>query len=121
VVATSSTDAETRAVAEGIREAIWIRTLLQRIKGCDIEPLAIYCDNQGTLKSSRNPITSKNSKHYEIPKHYIRENVLTGVVELFYVGTNDQVADILTKVLGRSKFHHFHKLMGIMSLEEARG
>ena len=121
MVATSSTDAETRAVAEGIREAIWIRTLIQRIEGREIEPLAIYCDNQGTLKSSRNPIASKNSKHYEIPKHYIRENVLTGVVELFYVITHDQIADILTKALGRSKFHHFRKLMGVMSLKDATG
>ena len=121
MVATSSTDAETRAVAEGIREAIWIRTLIQRIEGREIELLAIYCDNQGTLKSSRNPIASKNSKHYEIPKHYIRENVLTGVVELFYVITHDQIADILTKALGRSKFHHFRKLMGVMSLKDATG
>jgi hypothetical protein len=47
--------------------------------------------------------------------------VLTGIIELFYVSTHDQIADILMKALGRSKFHHFRKLMGVMSLEEARG
>jgi hypothetical protein len=41
-------------------------------------------------------------------------------VELFYVSTQDQVADILTKALGRSKFHHFKKLMGVMNIEEAK-
>ena len=47
--------------------------------------------------------------------------MLTGVVELFYVSTHDQIADILTKALGKSKFHHFRKLMGVMSLEDASG
>jgi hypothetical protein len=47
------------------------------------------------------------SKHIEIWYHYIHDMVQRGVVKLQYVGTNEHVADVLTKPLSRVKFNYF--------------
>lgn len=63
----------------------------------------LYCDNQSSLKSARNALSHARSKHVEVWQHFIRENVLIGIVNLVYIASNDQLADLLTKALGRLK------------------
>jgi hypothetical protein len=67
----------------------------------------IYCDNQSCMKLSENPVFHDRSKHIEIYYHFIRDYVQRGAVELQYISTEEQVADILTKALGRGKFFIF--------------
>ena len=57
------------------------------------------------------------SKHIEVHYHFVREKVLAGVVDLAYVSTEDQVADIFTKPLGTEKLHRFRSLLGVQSME----
>jgi hypothetical protein len=54
-----------------------------------------------------NPMFHDNSKHIEIRYHYIHDMVQRGDINLQYVGTNEQVADVLTKPLSRVNFDHF--------------
>ena len=54
------------------------------------------------------------SKHIEIKYNFIRDYVQRGVVELQYIFTDEQVADILTKSLGRGKLIHFRDKMGVV-------
>lgn len=49
--------------------------------------------------------------------HYIRENMLTRIVDLFYISTQDQIADIFTKVLEKNKFTNLRNEMGIKKSE----
>ena len=74
----------------------------------------IYCDNQSCMKLIENPIFHDRSKHIEIRYHFIRDHVQKGVVKLQYLPTDEQVADILTKSLGKSKFEYFRDKMGVV-------
>ena len=56
---------------------------------------------------TENPIFHDKLKHIEIWYHYIRDIVQRGAINLQYVGTNDQVADVLTKPLSHVKFENF--------------
>jgi hypothetical protein len=56
-------------------------------------------------------------KHIEVHYHFIREKVLVGEIDLIYVSTKDQVADIFTKVLGVEKHRRFRYMLVVMELE----
>ena len=43
----------------------------------------------------------------------MREKVLLGLIDLLYVSTKDQVADIFTKALGAEKLRKFRDLLGV--------
>ena len=74
----------------------------------------IYCNNQSCIQLSENPVFHDRSKHIEIRYHFIRDYVQRGVVELQYVSTHEQVADIPTKSLGRGKFVFFRDKLGVV-------
>ena len=74
----------------------------------------IYCDNQSCIKLSENPVFHDKSKHIEIKYQYIRDLVEKGVVELHYITTDEQIADILTKHLSRVKLEYFRDKLGVV-------
>jgi len=57
------------------------------------------------------------TKQIEVHYHFIREKVLAGEIDLIYVSTEDQVANIFTKVLGVEKHRRFRSMLGVMKLE----
>ena len=60
-----------------------------------------------------NPVFHDNMQNIEIRYHYIRDMVHKGAVELQYVLIDDQIADILTRPLLRTKFEYFRKRLGV--------
>jgi hypothetical protein len=74
----------------------------------------ILCDNQSCIKMTENPMFHDKSKHIEIWYHYIREMVQRGAIKLQYIGTYEQVAEVLTKPLSRVKFEYFRGKLGIV-------
>ena len=78
-----------------------------------IQSLPLLGDNQGSIFLASNPIQERRTKHIDICFHYIRERVELGEVKLFYVRTEDNIADILTKSLTVIKFSKFKDLLGI--------
>jgi hypothetical protein len=62
--------------------------------------VVIYCDKLSSIQLARNLVFHAQTKHIEVHYHFIREKVLAGEIDLIYVSTEDQVADIFTKVLG---------------------
>jgi hypothetical protein len=74
----------------------------------------IFCDNQSCIKMTENPMFHDKTKHIEIRYHYIRDLVQKGVVKLQYVGTDEQVADVLTKPLSCVKFEYFRDKLGVV-------
>lgn len=117
-VALSSTESEYMAVTEGAKEAIWLRRLLGEIQIQDMQqPTTIHGDNQGSLNLAHNPVYHGRTKHIEVRHHFIREKILSGEVNLEYVPTTEQLADILTKALGRTSFVKLRDQLGLVRIE----
>ena len=113
-VALSSVEAEYMAASPASCEAIWLHKLLIWIFGVQMRPMVIYCDNQSCIKLSENPVFHDRSKHIEIRYHFIWDYVQRGAVELQYISNDEQVANILTKALGRGKFVPFKDKLGVV-------
>jgi hypothetical protein len=80
----------------------------------EMEEIRIRCDNHSCIKMKDNHVFHEKSKHIEIWYHYIRDMVQRGAINLQYVGTDEQAADVLTKPLSRVKFEHFQDNLGIV-------
>ena len=113
-VALSSAEAEYMAASLATCEAIWLRKMLVGLFGHMIETTEIYCDNQSCIRLTENPVFHDRSKHIEIRYHFIRDWVQRGAVQLEYVATGEQVADILTKALEKGKFIKFRDKLGVV-------
>ena len=80
----------------------------------------IFCDNQGCIKLSENPVFHDKSKHIEIKNQYIRDMVEKGAVKLHYVATDKQTANVLTKPLSKVKFEYFKDKLGVVQKDVPR-
>jgi hypothetical protein len=114
-VALSSAEAEYMAASQASCEALWLRKMLIGLFGVQLRHTVIYCDNQSFIKLSENLVFHDRSKHIEILYHFIRDYVQRGSVELQYISTEEQVADILTKALNMGKFVFFKDKLGVVS------
>ena len=79
----------------------------------ELRPTFIYCNNQSCIRLYENPIFHDKSKYIEIKYHFIRYYVQRGVVELQYISTEEKVANILTKSLGRWNHIYFRDKLGV--------
>ena len=116
-VALSSTEAEYRGATISTCEAIWLRRLLQDLWVKVPTLILIYCNHIISMHLAKNPVLHARTKHIEVHYHFVRERVLSGEVELRYVRTDLQVADIFTKALGSDKLQHFSEMLGLQHLD----
>ncbi|GJX95879.1 hypothetical protein Tco_0351677 [Tanacetum coccineum] len=84
--------------------------------GLDFNKIPLYCDNKSAIALCCNNVQHSRSKHIDIRHHFIREQVENRVVELYFVETNYQLADILTKALPRERFEFLLPRLGMKSL-----
>ena len=120
-VANSTVEAEYVAVGEASREAIWLRGLLKEIGLEQGIGTPIWCDSQGAIKLSGNPSTHQRTKHIDIKHHAIRELVASHIIQLRYVSTSNQLADMLTKQLSGPRQIANSAAIGLRRPTGARG
>nr|GEZ66580.1 retrovirus-related Pol polyprotein from transposon TNT 1-94 [Tanacetum cinerariifolium] len=101
--AISTTEAEYIAMFGCCAQILWMRSQLTDY-GFDFNKIPLYCDNRSAIALCCNNVQHSRSKHIDIRHHFIREQVERGVVELYFVSTNYQLADIFTKALPRQRF-----------------
>jgi len=116
VVARSSAEAEYRAMALGICELIWVKQLLIELKFYKPSPMKLICDNQAALHIASNPVFHERTKHIEVDCHFIREKVASGDIVTTFVGSNDQLADVLTKSLRGPRIEFISSKLGAFDL-----
>lgn len=100
-VSLSTTESEYIALGRGVSEGCWIRILLQEI-GIGCLKVIIMVDNQSAICIAKNPEKHSRVKHIDIKYHFVRNKVCDKVLELKYIPTDEQLADLCTK--GLSKF-----------------
>ena len=94
------------------------RHLLAYLLGEDSVQVVLKVDNQSAISLSKNPVHHDRSKHIDLRYHFIRDCVELGKVNVEHLRTENQLADILTKSLGRVKFHEMKEKMGMKALEK---
>jgi len=111
-VTLSSSEAEYVAVSEICSEIKFIKMILKFLKIEVDEPVKIYCDNVGAIFMSHNAKAGARTKHIDIKYHFIREQVENGTVEIIFVRSEENDADIFTKNVGKMAFvNHSNKFM----------
>ncbi|KAM7516529.1 hypothetical protein LguiA_006112 [Lonicera macranthoides] len=112
-IALSSAEAEYIAATDAACEAIWLRRILTDLQQEQKEATIIYCDNMSTISMTKNPVFHNRSKHIELRHHFIRQLVQKEEIQLEFVNTNEQLADIFTKTVASEKFNKFKAQMKI--------
>ena len=72
-------------------------------------PCFVYEDNTAAAKIANNATAIKRTKHIDVRHHFLREHVDQGTITIVQVSTNKQLADVMTKVLGKESFHRFRE------------
>uniref|UniRef100_A0A803LUX6 RNase H type-1 domain-containing protein n=1 Tax=Chenopodium quinoa TaxID=63459 RepID=A0A803LUX6_CHEQI len=104
VVSMSSAEAEFRGIAKGVTEVLWLRKLLSELGYTPKKSCKLYCDNMASIWISENPVQHDRTKHVEIDRHFIKDNLEEKVISLPFVRSEDQLADILTKAVTTHAF-----------------
>ena len=115
-VSLSTAEAEYIAAARCCTQILWMKQMLKDMHIQNDDPIPIFCDNTSAISISKNPVMHSKTKHIPIKYHFLREQVLSKVIKLEYVGTKDQIADIFTKPLPKSQFEMLRAHLGVYPL-----
>ena len=113
-------EAEYMALSDASREALARQQLFKELQiPSASKPVTILTDSQTALDISENPAKYRQAKHINIRYHAVRHYIREQKIEIDYVPSNYQPADILTKALAYPKHHRFCQMMGLHNnLEE---
>nr|GEV28004.1 copia protein [Tanacetum cinerariifolium] len=84
--------------------------------GFHFDKIPMYCDSKAAIAITCNPVQHSHTKHIDVRYHFIKENVEKGTVELFFVGTEYQLADLFTKALSKDRFKYLVRRLGMRYL-----
>eukprot|EP00253_Pinus_taeda_P007717 PITA_07717 len=110
----SYAEAEYVAAASCCTQLLWMMQTLQDFQITCTPPISILCDNTSAINISKNPVMHSKTKHIPIKYHFLREQVLEQKVNLEYVPSKEQVANILTKPLPRETFEYLRQKLGVV-------
>ena len=114
-VTLSTTEAEYVALAEVVKEVLFLRKVWRfMLPEVGMPCIPVFEDNEGAIQLAKNPITNSNSKHIDVRYHFIRELVAREELSVVHVSSEFQHADFLTKPLPAESFESHRKF--VMSL-----
>ncbi|GKE31245.1 hypothetical protein Tco_1450567, partial [Tanacetum coccineum] len=105
MVTLSTIEAEYMALTEAVKEAIWLKGLLEEL-GVELNTVTVNCDNQGAIHLFWNHVFHERTKHINVHYHFIKEVLEAKTVKVLKVGTEHNAADALTKVVLGLKLQH---------------
>lgn len=115
-VSLSTTEAEYISLSLSVKEVLWLQCLLYDICDFQVKPTTMFIDNQSAIRLCHNPEFHKRTKHIDIKYHFVREKFQEGFINVEYVSTKDQLADILTKALSKVTFEYLRNEIGMTKI-----
>nr|GEZ55036.1 retrovirus-related Pol polyprotein from transposon TNT 1-94 [Tanacetum cinerariifolium] len=106
--------AEYIALSGCCAQILWMRSQLSDY-GLGFNKIPMYGDNKSAIALCCNNVQHSRSKHIDIRYHFIKEQVENGVIELYFVNTEYQLADLFTKALGRERIEFIINKLGMRS------
>nr|GEW96256.1 retrovirus-related Pol polyprotein from transposon TNT 1-94 [Tanacetum cinerariifolium]GEW96297.1 retrovirus-related Pol polyprotein from transposon TNT 1-94 [Tanacetum cinerariifolium] len=116
--AMSLAEAEYVALSTSCAQVMWMRTQLQDY-GFNYNKILLYCDSQSAIAISCNPVQHSRTKHILTRYHFIKEQAKNGIIELYFVRTEYQLADMFTKALPEDRFKYLVRRIGMRCLTPA--
>lgn len=105
------------ALGLSTQEALYLERFKDCLSLCQ-EPVLLYSDSQSALDLIKNPVNHSRCKHIDIKHHFIREKMISGVVDYRYIVGDENVADVFTKPLAKPKLHSY--LPKLLLLDSSR-
>ena len=112
-VTLSSSEAEYVAMSEAVKEIRFIYYLLSGM-GVQIKiPIVVRCDNIGAIFMAENSSSGVRTRHIDTRYHFVREHVVDEFIKIIFVKSNENVADMFTKNIGKEIYEkHMKRFLG---------
>jgi hypothetical protein len=117
VISLSTTEAELYALSTTVQETYWIKHFMESL-GIDLSKITVFEDNQGTIALVKNGRKDGRTKHVEIKHWFLTDAYKEKKIDIKYLSTEMQLADMMTKPLGRVKFQKFRKELGLLKVHD---
>jgi Reverse transcriptase (RNA-dependent DNA polymerase) len=115
IAAASTTESEFRAMADCSKEVLWVAKIVEAFD-IPCTPFTIRGDSQGAIQSIVNYQYTKQTKHVEIVKDFMKDRYQAGQLDFEHIDGSNNPADIFTKCLGGFKFAQFRSALGMVEL-----
>nr|GEZ25344.1 hypothetical protein [Tanacetum cinerariifolium] len=115
-VSISTTESEYVAVSSCYAQVLWMRIQLTDY-GFFYDKVPIYYDSNSAIAISCSPVQHTRTKHIDVRYHFIKDHGEKGTIELYFIGTEYQLADLFTKSLPEARFKFLVEKLGMMSRE----
>jgi hypothetical protein len=102
-ISLSTTEVEYIVAATCCTQVLWMIQTLADLEVKYTTLIPIHCDNTSAISGSKNLVFHSKTKHIPIKYHFLREQVMKIVVSLHYIPSKDEIVDIFTKPLTKSK------------------
>jgi hypothetical protein len=112
-VALSTAEAEYIVAGHYCAQLLWMRQTL-RDYGYKLSKVTLLCDNESAICMADNPVEHSRAKHIDIRYHFLRDHQQRGDIEIAYVNTKNQLADIFTKPLDEKTFSKLRNELNIL-------
>jgi hypothetical protein len=112
-VALSTAEAEYIAASHCCAQLLWMRQTL-RDCGYKLSKVPLLCDNESAIRMADNPVEHSRTKHIDIRYHFLRDHQQREDIEIAYVSTKEQLADIFTKPLDEKTFSKLRNELNIL-------
>ncbi|GJW69017.1 hypothetical protein Tco_0123441, partial [Tanacetum coccineum] len=99
-------------------QVMWMMSQLKDY-GFNYNKIPLYCDSQLAIAISCNPVQHSRTKHIRTRYHFIKEQVENGIIELYFVRTEYQLADMFTEALPEERFKYLIRRIGMRCLTPA--
>jgi hypothetical protein len=94
--------------------AITLDEATLRDYGYKLSKVPLLCDNESAIRIAENPVEHSRTKHIDIRHHFLRDHQQRGDIEIAYINTKDQLADIFTKPLDKKNFTKLRNELNIL-------
>ena len=110
----SSTEAEYIALSEAVKEALWMKRLLEDFNQHVPPPIRIYEDNQNCIRLLKNERSTQRTKHIDVKYNFVRDLYNSKELDVMYCPSQFMIADLLTKPLEAVKIRQLSKDIGLV-------
>jgi hypothetical protein len=112
-VALSTAEAEYIVAGHCCAQLLWMRQTL-RDYGYKLSKVPLLCDNESVRRMADNPVEHNRAKHIDIQHHFLRDHQQKRDIEIAYVNTKNQVANIFIKPLDEKTFSKLRNELNIL-------